>query len=118
MRLTVDNMFPLFLSAKVARLVLAAIPPAQRNMGTQIQSEIISDYNKVKPIVKVTYKDKKELEVDPSSMNFQELANHFDRHSKQLDLKHMLENALNWVSRNKCVFNIPRQIVTTRQATL
>ena len=84
-------MFPLFLSAKVARLVLAAIPPAQRNMGTQIQSEIISDYNKVKPIVKVTYKDKKELEVDPSSMNFQELANHFDRHSKQLDLKHMLE---------------------------
>ncbi|CAD6640020.1 HN1_G0020470.mRNA.1.CDS.1 [Saccharomyces cerevisiae] len=77
--------------AKVARLVLAAIPPTQRNMGTQIQSEIISDYNKVKPLVKVTYKDKKEMEVDPSNMNFQELANHFDRHSKQLDLKHMLE---------------------------
>lgn len=47
------------ISAKVARLVLAAIPPTQRNMGTQIQSEIISDYNKVKPLVKVTYKDKK-----------------------------------------------------------
>lgn len=60
-------------------------------MGTQIQSEIISDYNRVKPLVKVTYKDKKEMEVDPSSMSFQELANHFDRYSKRLDLKHMLE---------------------------
>ncbi|CAI6847594.1 AAB_G0042730.mRNA.1.CDS.1 [Saccharomyces cerevisiae] len=86
-----NDMVISLISAKVARSVLAAIPPTQRNMGTQIQSEIISDYNKVKPLVKVTYKDKKEMEVDPSNMNFQELANHFDRHSKQLDLKHMLE---------------------------
>nr|CAI6684454.1 BPK_HP1_G0043930.mRNA.1.CDS.1 [Saccharomyces cerevisiae] len=61
-------------------------------MGTQIQSEIISDYNKVKPLVKVTYKDKKKMEVDPSNMNFQELGQSFRPSlQKQLDLKHMLE---------------------------
>ncbi|CCE90489.1 mitochondrial 54S ribosomal protein mL53 TDEL_0B03600 [Torulaspora delbrueckii] len=79
--------------AKTARLLLSSIPPAQRLQGTQIQSEILHASSSKTPIVKITYKDKKEMELDPSTVTFQELASYFDRHSRQLKLKESIENS-------------------------
>ncbi len=46
----------------------------------------------VKPTVKVVFKDKTELQADPTNMNFTELSNYFDRHSRKLALKESIES--------------------------
>ncbi|SCV02780.1 LAME_0H05160g1_1 [Lachancea meyersii CBS 8951] len=78
--------------AKCARLLLSAIPPAQRISGVTIQNELLTAESTKKPIVKITFKDKTEMEADPSTLNFKELGNHFDRHSRKLSLKESIES--------------------------
>lgn len=79
--------------AKTARLILSAIPPAQRLQGTQIKNELLTANSTKTPSVKITFKDKTEMEVDPSKLSFQELSNIFDRHSRKLSLKESVENS-------------------------
>ncbi|SCV05889.1 LANO_0H17414g1_1 [Lachancea nothofagi CBS 11611] len=83
---------PLGKEAKSARLLLCAIPPAQRTSGTSIQNELLVNGSSKSPIVKITFKDKTEMEADPSSMTFKELGNYFDRHSRKLSLKESIES--------------------------
>ncbi|QLL32637.1 hypothetical protein HG536_0D01590 [Torulaspora globosa] len=79
--------------AKTARLLLSSIPPAQRLQGTQIQTEVLTAQSNKSPIVRITFKDKHEMELDPSTANFQELSSYFDRHSRQLRLKESIEKS-------------------------
>lgn len=74
------------------RLLLSSIPPVQRAQTTQITNELLNEQSTKTPLVKITYKDKKEMELDPSGYNFQELANYFDKHSRQLQIKETIEN--------------------------
>lgn len=96
-------------TAKTARLFLSAIPPSQRTSGLQLQNEVLVSGSNKKPTVKVTFKDKTELEADPSSMNFMELGNYFDRHSRKLALKESIESqwflVTRYPSQNSCIYN-------------
>lgn len=78
--------------AKTARLFLSSIPPVQRISNTSIQNEILTGSSGKKPTVKVIFKDKTEMETDPSTMTFKELSNFFDRHSRKLSLKESIES--------------------------
>ncbi|SCU82431.1 LADA_0C05226g1_1 [Lachancea dasiensis] len=78
--------------AKSARLLLSAIPPAQRLTGTSIQNKLLTAASTESPIVKITFKDKTEMEADPTKMTFKELGNYFDRHSRKLGLKESIES--------------------------
>lgn len=80
-------------SAKTARLLLSSIPSSQRQLGTQIQNEVLGNGSTKAPLIKVTFKDKKTMEVDPTKYSFQELSNYFDAHSRQLSLKDTIENS-------------------------
>lgn len=84
--------FNVLIIAKTARLFLSAIPPAQRTSGLQLQNEVLMAGSTVKPTVKVVFKDKTELQADPTNMNFTELSNYFDRHSRKLALKESIES--------------------------
>lgn len=82
-------------TARTPRLFLAAIPPRQRLTGTKIQYEIIDSStpaDRKHPLIRVTYKDKKEMEVDTSNMTFQEVSNFFDGHSRKLRIKEAVES--------------------------
>lgn len=79
--------------AKTARLLLSSIPPSQRQLGTQIKNEVLSNDSKKEPVIQVTFKDKKTMEVDPTKYTFQELSNYFDAHSRQLSLKETIESS-------------------------
>jgi large subunit ribosomal protein L53 len=57
-----------------------------------IDSEILNTVSKKDPTIKVTYKDKKTLEADPTSQTFVELSEYFDRHSRQLQIKESIES--------------------------
>ncbi|CUS20324.1 LAQU0S01e04082g1_1 [Lachancea quebecensis] len=78
--------------AKSARLFLSAIPPAQRLSGTSIKNELLTGGSSKTPTVKVTFKDKTEMEVDPTNLTFKELGNYFDRYSRKLSLKESIES--------------------------
>lgn len=80
------------LLAKTARLFLSSIPPTQRVGGTSIQNVILSGNSTEKPVVKVFFKDKSEMEIDPSTVTFKEIGNFFDRHSRKLHLKESIES--------------------------
>ncbi|QLG71162.1 hypothetical protein HG535_0B02000 [Zygotorulaspora mrakii] len=84
---------PFGTEAKTARLLLSAIPPAQRIQGAQIQNEVLTSDSVKVPTVKITFKDKTEMEVDPRTTSFQEISNIFDRHSRKLSLKESIENS-------------------------
>ncbi|CCF56632.1 hypothetical protein KAFR_0B03350 [Kazachstania africana CBS 2517] len=77
--------------AKTSRLFLASIPPSQRLTGTKIQSEILNEGTDKEPLIRVIFKDKKEIEVNPSNLSFQELANAFESHSNKLRLRELIE---------------------------
>ena len=83
---------PFGAEAKTARLMLAAIPPHQRTLGTKIQSEILNNSITKKPLVKITFKDKTDMEFDPSNTSFEEASNLLDRHSRKLRIKETIEN--------------------------
>ncbi|KAH3902806.1 probable 54S ribosomal protein L44, mitochondrial [Saccharomycodes ludwigii] len=85
---------PFGAEAKTARLFLSSIPPLQRNTTTSIKNELLTNNTKgnQKPLIKVTFKDKKEFEYDPSALTFKELGALLDRHSRQLSLKESIEN--------------------------
>lgn len=55
-----------------------------------IDNKLITDA-KTEPLVKVTFKDKKTLEVNPTSMNFNELSAFFDRHSRSLQINESIQ---------------------------
>ncbi|CCK72293.1 mitochondrial 54S ribosomal protein mL53 KNAG_0J02120 [Huiozyma naganishii CBS 8797] len=79
--------------AKTARMILSAIPPKQRTLGTKLQTELLKDSDSAGPIIKVTFKDKKEMEADPLKMTFQELSNYLDTHSRKLRLNKTIQNS-------------------------
>lgn len=55
-----------------------------------IDYKIISG-DATKPSLKVTFKDKKTLEADPSAMSFSELSALMDRHSRGLQIKDSIQ---------------------------
>ncbi|CAH2445839.1 54S ribosomal protein L44, mitochondrial [Komagataella phaffii CBS 7435] len=76
--------------AKGARLFLAALPSSLKKSCT-INYEVLNSQSNKKPIIEVTYKDKKTLDVNPTSLNFNELSNLFDRHSRKLQLEESIQ---------------------------
>lgn len=75
-------------SARPARLLLSTIPLSMR--GTcKIDFKVLTANSpaKDKPIIEVTFKDKAVMKADPETMNFQEVSDLFDAHSRKLALK-------------------------------
>lgn len=81
---------PFSASAKPVRLFLARIP-AQLKSGCSVDFKILENPSD-QAVVKVTYKDKQTMEVDPQNMTFKDLSLHFDTHSRKLALKDALSN--------------------------
>lgn len=77
-------------SAKPVRLFLARIP-AQLKSGCSVDFKILEN-PKDQAVVKVTYKDKQTMEIDPENLSFKDLSSHFDTHSRKLALKETLSN--------------------------
>lgn len=75
---------PFAASAKPVRLFLARIPSQQKS-GCAVDFKILT--NDEKPSISVTFKDKHVMKADPEDMSFQDLREHFDLHSRKLDLK-------------------------------
>lgn len=76
-------------SGKAARLFLSSIPPSMKG-SCIIDHKVITD-GKTLPSLAVTFKDKKTLELDPSSISFSELTAVLDRHSRALQIKESIE---------------------------
>lgn len=72
-------------SAKAVRLFLARIPPQQKS-GCAIEFKILNNPSD-KPEVKVTYKDKNVIEINPEEKTFADLSSFFDTHSRKLAIK-------------------------------
>lgn len=70
---------------------MASVPPKQRILGTKMVQELITDPNQ-DPMVKVTFKDKKEMEYNLRETNFEELSNLFDTHSRKLKIVETIQN--------------------------
>ncbi|AET40637.1 mitochondrial 54S ribosomal protein mL53 Ecym_6255 [Eremothecium cymbalariae DBVPG len=83
---------PFSKEAKNARLFLSAIPPIQRASSTKLSTELMTDSSTKPSLIKVTFKDKTIMEVDPGSMSFKEISSFFDRHSRKLQLKDSIES--------------------------
>lgn len=72
--------------AKPARLFLSRIPTSLKPQCA-VDYKVLTELSKEKPVVEVTFKDKHKMEVDPEKVNFVELSNHFDSHSRKLAIK-------------------------------
>lgn len=72
-------------SAKPVRLFLARIP-SQVKSGCAVDFKILNNPED-KAEVKVTFKDKEVLQIDPESKSFQDLSAYFDTHSRKLAIK-------------------------------
>ncbi|CAM9019665.1 hypothetical protein WICANDRAFT_32533 [Wickerhamomyces anomalus NRRL Y-366-8] len=81
---------PLDKGGKNGRLFLSQIPPALKG-ACSIDHELLNATSKNAPIIKVTFKDKKSLETDPTKGSINEIASFFDRHSRQLQFKESIE---------------------------
>lgn len=77
-------------TAKPARLFIARIPGLQKS-GCQVDCKVLTDPTE-KPLIKVTFKDKHVMEIDPTSKSFDDLRAHFDAHSRKLALKEALDS--------------------------
>lgn len=77
---------PFTTGAKPARLFLSRIPTSLKAQCT-VDYKVLTESSKEKPTVEVTFKDKHKMQVDPETMNFVELSNHFDGHSRKLAIK-------------------------------
>lgn len=71
-------------------MFLASIPPSLRG-ACAIKQEVLSQGSSVSPLVQVSFKDKKVIEADPSTMSIDELHNLFDRHSRKLKLQDSIQ---------------------------
>lgn len=81
---------PFAASAKPVRLFLARIP-AQLRSGCAVDFKVLTK-KEDKPEVKVTFKDKHVMEINPDKMTFQDLSAYFDTHSRKLALKQAISD--------------------------
>ncbi|KAK9478323.1 hypothetical protein V1514DRAFT_331628 [Lipomyces japonicus] len=75
---------------KTARVFLSLLPPRQRNQ-IKLRTEFISANQPNEPIIKVTYKDGKVVEVNPAKLSVADAVEEFDRQSRKLLLKERIE---------------------------
>ncbi|CAI5755894.1 unnamed protein product [Candida verbasci] len=71
---------------KASRLFLAKIPSTSK-----IEYKVLNSSDS-KPEVKVTFKDKHSIIVDPTNMKLIDLEERFDSHSRKLAIKDAIEN--------------------------
>lgn len=71
-------------AAKPVRLFMGRIPSALKS-GCTIDYKILTGNEE--PLVKVTFKDKQEMEINPKNKRFEDLSSYFDAHSRRLALK-------------------------------
>lgn len=81
---------PFSATAKPARLFLARIPN-QLKSGCQVDCKLLSSPSD-QPMIKVTFKDKHTMEIDPTDKNFEDIRALFDAHSRKLALQEALES--------------------------
>lgn len=81
---------PFSVTAKPARLFIARIPVVLKS-GCQIDCKLLTNPSEA-PVVKVTFKDKKTMEIDPTNKSFGDLSAYFDAHSRKLALQEALES--------------------------
>lgn len=72
--------------AKPARLFLSRIPTSLKPQCS-IDFKVLGEGSVDKPLVEVTFKDKHKMSVDPEKVNFVELSNQFDSHSRKLAIQ-------------------------------
>lgn len=77
---------PFSVGGKPTRLFLQRVP-----QGTKIDCKVITKPSD-KQEIKVTFKDKHVMTIDPSTMNFNDLADYFDAHSRKLAIKDSIQD--------------------------
>lgn len=77
---------PFNTGAKPARLFLSRIPSSMKGQCV-VDYKVLTEQSKEPSLVEVMFKDKHVMKVDPDSMNFVELSNYFDGHSRKLAIK-------------------------------
>ena len=76
---------PFSAGAKAARNFLTRIPPSMKGQCV-INHKVLTSASE-QSIIEVTYKDKFVTQVDPTKLNFKEVAAHFDTHSRKLAIQ-------------------------------
>ncbi|CUM67985.1 uncharacterized protein PRCAT00005699001 [Priceomyces carsonii] len=79
---------PFSSSAKPARLFLSRIPTSMK--GTcNIDYKVLTKESPIneRPTIEVTFKDKHTMKADPETMEFKEVTEYFNGHSRRLALK-------------------------------
>lgn len=76
---------PFTATAKPARLFIARIPTLLKS-GCQVDCKLLNNSTE-KPIIKVVFKDKKTMELDPTDKTFDDMRAYFDTHSRKLALQ-------------------------------
>lgn len=81
---------PFAANSKPIRLFLARIPSQQRS-GCAVDFKVLTKMSDT-PQVKVTFKDKHVMDVNPETMSFADLQAHFNAHSRKLALKEAISD--------------------------
>ncbi|KAK9484553.1 hypothetical protein V1527DRAFT_497460 [Lipomyces starkeyi] len=76
---------------KTARIFLARIPPTTRNL-IKIRTEFLGKSPTDKPLISVTFRDGKTIELDPSKESIGDVIERLDRHSRALHLQEQMNS--------------------------
>lgn len=70
--------------AKTARLFLSFLPPGARSGGMRIDTKLLPRASKEPSMVKLKFKDGKEMELDAEKLGIKGVVEEVDRHSRIL----------------------------------
>ncbi|KAJ8098331.1 hypothetical protein POJ06DRAFT_149568 [Lipomyces tetrasporus] len=76
---------------KTARIFLARIPPTTRNL-IKIRTEFLGRSSTNKPLISVTFRDGKTIELDPCKESIDDVIEQLDRHSRTLHLQEQMNS--------------------------
>ncbi|KAK9238134.1 hypothetical protein V1525DRAFT_342393 [Lipomyces kononenkoae] len=76
---------------KTARIFLARIPPTTRNL-IKIQTEFLGKGSSHEPLISVTFRDGKTIDLDPSKESIGDVIDQLDRHSRALHLQEQMNS--------------------------
>ncbi|KAK9371175.1 hypothetical protein V1509DRAFT_6141 [Lipomyces kononenkoae] len=76
---------------KTARIFLARIPPTTRHL-MKIQTEFLGKSSTNMPLISVTFKDGKTIDLDPNKESIGDVIDQLDRHSRALHLQEQMNS--------------------------
>ncbi|KAK9447121.1 mitochondrial 54S ribosomal protein mL53 [Limtongia smithiae] len=81
--------FDPFQKGKAGRIFLSLIPQSARN-SIKLTTEVLTPNSAKGPIISVTFRDGRQVDVDPTKTSITDLVDELDRHSRHLLLEEQM----------------------------